>query len=133
MVASDRVSCFDHVLSRQIPFKGNVLNLFAQFAFNNTKDIIPNALMKSPHENVVVQKNMKKIEFEFVVRGYVWGSMAADYEKGKRSFCGIKLSNDLLRYQKLSRPLFTPATKAEDGDHDENISFEYMANKLGKK
>ncbi len=133
MVASDRISCFDHVLSRQIPFKGLTLNLFAQWAFDNTTDIVPNAVIRSPHGNVIVQKKMNKIAFEFVVRGYVWGSMAADYEDGKREFCGIKLSDSLLRYQKLREPLFTPATKAEDGDHDVNVSFEYMADKLGKK
>lgn len=133
MVASDRISCFDHVLSRQIPFKGAALNLFAQWAFDNTKDIVPNAVIRSPHGNVIVQKKMDKIAFEFVVRGYVWGSMAADYEDGKREFCGIRLPDTLLRYQKLREPLFTPATKAEDGDHDINVSFEYMAGKLGKK
>ncbi|MBU1201986.1 MAG: AIR carboxylase family protein [Nanoarchaeota archaeon] len=133
MVASDRISCFDHILSRQIPFKGAILNLFAQWAFDNTKDIVDNAVIKSPHDNVIIQKKMDKLSFEFVVRGYVWGSMAADYEDGKREFCGIKLSDNLLRYQKLDEPLFTPATKAEDGDHDVNISFEYMADKIGTK
>jgi len=133
MVASDRISCFDNILSRQIPFKGRVLNLFSMWAFENTEDIIPNALVKSPYENVVVQKKMNKIAFEFVVRGYVWGSMAADYENGKREFCGHKLADGLLRYQKLDSPLFTPATKAEDGDHDINVSFEYMAEKIGDK
>ncbi|MBW2981668.1 AIR carboxylase family protein [Candidatus Woesearchaeota archaeon] len=131
MVASDRISCFDNVLSRQIPFKGRVLNLFTRWAFSQTEDIVPNAMVKSPYENVVIQKKMDKIPFEFVVRGYVWGSMAADYENGKREFCGHKLSDSLLRYQKLDEPLFTPATKAEDGDHDINVSFEYMADKLG--
>ncbi len=133
MVASDRVSSFDHILDRRVPFKGKTLNLFTRWAFENTKDIVPNAMMESPHDNVVVQKSMKKLDFEFVVRGYVWGSMAEDYENGKRSFCGFKLSDNLLRYQKLAEPMFTPATKAEDGDHDVNISFEYMAEKLGAK
>ncbi|MBW2978196.1 AIR carboxylase family protein [Candidatus Woesearchaeota archaeon] len=132
MVASDRISCFDNILSRQIPFKGRVLNLFTKWAFENTEDIVKNAMVKSPYENVVVQKRMNKIPFEFVVRGFVWGSMAADYEDGKREFCGIKMPDTLLRYQRLSEPLFTPATKAEDGDHDINVSFEYMAEKLGK-
>ena len=131
MVASDRISCFDNILSRQIPFKGRVLNLFTKWAFENTKDIVNNAMVKSPYENVVVQKRMDKIPFEFVVRGFVWGSMAADYEDGKREFCGINMPDNLLRYQKLSEPFFTPATKAEDGDHDINVSFEYMAKKLG--
>jgi len=132
MVASDRISCFDNILSRQIPFKGRVLNLFTKWAFENTEDIVNNAMIKSPYENVVIQKKMEKIPFEFVVRGYVWGSMAADYEAGKRDFCGIKMPDTLLRYQKLPEPLFTPATKAEDGEHDINVSFEYMAKKLGR-
>jgi len=132
MVASDRVSCFDHVLSRQIPFKGKVLNLLTKWAFKNTKDIVDNALIETPHENILVQELMKKIDFEFVVRGYMWGSMAESYEKGEREFCGYKLPNDMNRYQKLNEPMFTPATKEEEG-HDINVSFEYMADKLGRK
>jgi len=131
MVSSDRVSCFDHILSRQIPFKGKVLNKLTKWAFDNTKDIVRNALVKTPHSNVLVQKRMKKIDFEFVVRGYVWGSMAEEYENGVREFCGFKLSDDLLRYQKLEEPMFTPATKAEEGEHDINVSFEYMAERIG--
>lgn len=131
MVSSDRVSCFDYVLSRRIPFKGKVLNLFTDWAFKNTEDIVKNALIKSPHDNVLVQKKMNKINFEFVVRGFVWGSMAAEYEAGAREFCGFNLPNNLLRYQKLPEPILTPATKAEDGDHDINVSFDYLAEKLG--
>jgi len=131
MVSSDRVSCFDNILTRQIPFKGRVLNLITQWAFEKTKDIVPNALIHSPHSNVVIQKKMKKIDYEFVVRGYVWGSMAEDYEKGEREFCGHKLSDDMLRYQKLKEPMFTPATKAPDGEHDINVSFDYMAKEIG--
>jgi len=133
MISSDRVSCFDNILSRQIPFKGKVLNLFSQWAFEQTKDIVGNAMIKSPHDNAVIQKTMNKINYEFVIRGYVWGSMAEDYENGKREFCGINLPDNLLRYQKLDQPLFTPATKAEYGDHDINVSFEYMAERLGKE
>jgi len=133
MVSSDRVSCFDHILSRQIPFKGNVLNKLTKWAFDNTKDIVRNALVKTPHSNVLVQKRMKKIDFEFVVRGYVWGSMAEEYENNVREFCGFKLSDDLLRYQKLDEPMFTPATKAEEGEHDINVSFEYMAERIGNE
>jgi len=132
MVSSDRVSCFDHILSRQIPYKGKVLNLLTRWAFDNTKDIVPNALISSPHENILVQKRMEKIDFECVVRGYVWGSMAESYEKGEREFCGIKLPDGMLRYEKLDKPIFTPATKEEEG-HDINVSFEYMAGKLGRK
>jgi len=133
MVSSDRVSCFDYILSRRIPFKGKVLNLFTEWAFKNTEDIVQNALIKSPHDNVLIQKKMNKINFEFVVRGFVWGSMAEEYEAGSREFCGFNLPNDLLRYQKLPEPILTPATKAEDGDHDINISFDHIIEKLGSE
>ncbi|MCL4387120.1 MAG: AIR carboxylase family protein [Patescibacteria group bacterium] len=130
MVASDRVSAFDHILNEAIPYKGKVLNLFAKWAFKNTEDIIPNALEESPHDNVVIQKYYKNLGFEFVVRGYVWGSMAASYEKGEQEICGIKLPEGLLRYQKLDEPLFTPTTKAEE--HDENVTYEKLTKALGK-
>jgi len=132
MIASDRVSCFDHVLSRRIPYKGIVLNLFNKWALESTKDIIQNAAIESPDPSVVIQKKLEVIPFEFVVRGYVWGSMAQAYEKGEREFCGHVLSDDLLRYQKLEGPLFTPATKAEEG-HDINISFEQLAEVVGRE
>ena len=132
MVASDRVSVFDHVLNRRIPFKGQILNLFNKWAFDHLNDIIPNASLESPHPNVLVQRYYKNIMIECVVRGYVWGSLAQGYEEGKRDICGINLPIGLLRYQKLSEPLFTPATKAESG-HDENISFEVVEKKLGKE
>ncbi len=133
MVSSDRISCFDQTLKRKIPFKGNILNQFANWAFEKTSDLVPNALLESPHPNVIIQKTMNKIEFEFVVRGYVWGSMAQNYEDGKREFCGIELSDKLLRYQKLDEPIFTPATKEENGEHDINVSFNYMVDKIGIK
>ena len=99
-----------------------VLNLFNKWAMDNTKDIMPNASEESPHPSVIIQKFYKNIMIECVVRGYVWGSMAAAYESGERNFCGFDLPEGLLRYQKLDTPLFTPATKAED--HDINISLE---------
>src|SRR3989338_5215781 len=129
MVASDRVSVFDHVLDRGIPFKGRILNLLNTWAFKNTEDIIPNASMSSPHANVLVQKYYKNIMVECVVRGYVWGSMAEEYEKGKREVCGVKLPEGLLRYQKLDEPIFTPTTKSE---HDESITFEQMSKMTGQ-
>ena len=84
MVASDRVSAFDEVLSRQIPFKGVVLNAFNKWAMEQTTDIARNALLDSPDPNVVVQRYVKNVGFEFIVRGHVWGSLAADYENGSR-------------------------------------------------
>ncbi len=132
MVASDRVSVFDHILNRRIPFKGQILNLLNKWAFEHLKDIIPNASLESPHTNVLIQKYYKNIMVECVVRGYVWGSLAQGYEEGKREICSIELPNNLLRYQKLGEPLFTPATKAESG-HDENLSFDAVEKKLGKE
>ncbi len=123
MVASDRVSAFDHVLSRRIPFKGAVLNAFNQWAMENTTDIIRNATLANPDPNVIVQERMENVGFEFVVRGHVWGSLAADYEGGKRIKSGILLPEGLLRYQPLPEPLFTPTTKAEKG-HDEDVTLD---------
>ena len=130
MVASDRVSSFDYVLSRRIPFKGQILNKFNEWAFENTKDIIPNAAVKSPHPNVVVQKYYENIMVECVVRGYLWGSLAGEYESGTRNIYGIELPEGLLRYEKISEPLFTPTTKADD--HDAPMTYEEVEDKLGK-
>lgn len=95
-----------------------------------TADIIPNALVSSPDPAVVVQKKMKNLDVECIVRGYLWGSMAAAYEKGDRNFCGLKLPEGLVRFQKLAEPIFTPTTKAETG-HDENMTFSEVAAQIG--
>ncbi|UCD04108.1 MAG: AIR carboxylase family protein [Candidatus Woesearchaeota archaeon] len=130
MVASDRVSAFDYVLGRSIPFKGRILNMFNEWAFENPMYIIPNASVESPHPNVIVQKFYKNIMVECVVRGYVWGSLAGEYEKGNRQICGVKLENGLLRYQKLDNAIFTPTTKSK---HDEPMTFEDVEKQLGKE
>ena len=126
MIASDRVSAFDVVLSRAIPYKGAVLNAFNQWAMEITSDIIQNASVQSPDPNVVVQKKLENANFEFIVRGYVWGSLAADYEAGRRTKCGIQLPEGMLRYQKLPEPIFTPTDKAEVG-HDEDLTLDDIA------
>ena len=130
MVASDRVSSFDRVLNRRIPFKGQILNKFNEWAFEKTEDIIPNAAVESPHPNVVVQKYYKNIMVECVVRGYLWGSLAGEYENGIRNIYGIEMPEGLLRYEKISEPLFTPTTKADD--HDAPMTYEEVEKKLGK-
>ncbi|MFH0869470.1 MAG: phosphoribosylaminoimidazolesuccinocarboxamide synthase [archaeon] len=132
MVASDRVSAFDHVLPTYIPFKGMILNLFNQWAMKNSTDIIPNASLPSPDPNVIIQRNLKNTGIECVVRGYVWGSLAGDYEKGTRTKCGIRFPAGMLQYQKLEAPIFTPTTKAEKG-HDEDVDFEFLKSKLGEE
>ncbi|MEN8248452.1 MAG: phosphoribosylaminoimidazolesuccinocarboxamide synthase [Bacteroidota bacterium] len=129
MVASDRVSVFDHVLDRKIPFKGIVLNKLNEWAMNNTTDIIKNASLPSPHPSVLIQKYCNNIMVECVVRGYVWGSMAGEYESGQRDFYGTHFEDGLLRYQKLEEPFFTPTTKAE---HDEAMTYAEVEEKLGK-
>ncbi|CAE7363197.1 purC, partial [Symbiodinium pilosum] len=132
MVTNDRVSAFDYILPNLIPFKGQVLNMISEWAFSQTKDIIPNALIENVDASVVVQKKMKNLNVELIVRGYLWGSMAAAYEKGDRTFCGLKLPDGLIRFQKLDKPIFTPTTKAEVG-HDENMTMEDMEKLLGKE
>ena len=94
----------------------------SEWTMSQTADIIPNALLPSPDPAIVVQKKMKNLNVECIVRGYLWGSMAAAYEKGNRTFCGLQIPDGLVRYQKLEAPLFTPTTKAEIG-HDENMTF----------
>merc|ERR1719353_861635 len=130
MVTNDRVSAFDFVLPNLIPFKGRVLNAISKWCMSQTADILPNPLCDQPDPNVVVQKKMKNLGLEAIVRGYLWGSMAASYEKGERSFCGLTLPNGLVRYQKLAEPLFTPTTKAEVG-HDENMTMAEVEAQLG--
>jgi len=131
MVTNDRVSAFDFVLPNLIPFKGQILNQISQWAFEQTKDIVPNALVGNVDPNVVVQKKMKNLNVEFIVRGYLWGSMAAAYEKGDRAFCGLEVPDGLNRFQKFQVPLFTPTTKAEVG-HDENMTMAEVEQMIGK-
>eukprot|EP01059_Diplonema_ambulator_P034819 TRINITY_DN799_c0_g1_i1.p1 TRINITY_DN799_c0_g1~~TRINITY_DN799_c0_g1_i1.p1 ORF type:complete len:490 (+),score=186.56 TRINITY_DN799_c0_g1_i1:55-1524(+) len=130
MVATDRVSAFDHNIPNLIPYKGMLLNKLAEHAFKKTEDIVPNALVASPDPNVVIQRKLTNLGIECIVRGYMWGSMAVAYEKGSREICGIKLDDGLLRYQKLAEPLFTPTTKAEHGP-DENMTYDEIVAKIG--
>merc|ERR1719498_287231 len=132
MVTNDRVSAFDFILPNLIPFKGQLLNGISEFTMGKTSDILPNALVKQVDPNVVVQKKMTNLGVEWIVRGYLWGSMAAAYEKGDRTFCGLSVPDGLLRFQKFDTPLFTPTTKAEVG-HDENMTMEDIEQSCGKE
>jgi len=131
MMTNDRVSAFDFILPNLIPFKGHVLNGISEYMFNKTSDIVPNALVSNIDSSVVVQKKMKNLNIELIVRGYLWGSMAAAYEKGDRTFCGLSVQDGLNRFQKFDTPLFTPTTKAEVG-HDENMTMEEVEALVGK-
>ncbi len=128
MVTSDRISAFDIVHSRRIPFKGAVLNGLSLFGFKLSEDIIANALISAPDPYVQIQERLDNLGFEFVVRGYIWGSIAEAYESNVREIYGIKLPEGLLRYQKLDEPLFTPTTKAPRPYHDEPVTLEQMVN-----
>mmetsp|Transcript_72828 Transcript_72828/g.206675 ORF Transcript_72828/g.206675 Transcript_72828/m.206675 type:complete len:509 (-) Transcript_72828:172-1698(-) len=132
MVTNDRVSAFDYILPNLIPFKGQILNMISEWAFRQTSDIVPNALVENVDGSVVVQKKMKNLNVEWICRGFLWGSMAAAYEKGDRTFCGLKVPDGLNRFQKFDTPLFTPTTKAEVG-HDENMTMEEVEKLVGKE
>jgi len=132
MVTNDRVSAFDFILPNLIPFKGQVLNMISEYTMNETKDIMPNALVENVDASVVIQKKMKNLNVEFIVRAFLWGSMAAAYEKGDRTFCGLTVPDGLIRFQKFDQPLFTPTTKAEVG-HDENMTMEEVEDLIGKE
>ena len=118
MVASDNLSTFDYVMEDLIPYKGIILNKFADWAFESVKDILPSAMIASPDPNVVIQKKLKNIGLEAVVRGYMRGRIAVAYEKGERDFCGLRLPEGLLSYEQLETPLFTPTTKYEKSDRN---------------
>ena len=130
LVTTDRISAFDQVLSRCVPFKGAVLTGISAYTMKIAEKVVPTAMIDVPDPNVMVQRKMKNIGVECVVRGYLWGSMAAGYEEGDREFCGLELPDDLIRYQKLEEPMFTPTTKAKEG-HDEPITFEEMMEMVG--
>jgi phosphoribosylaminoimidazole-succinocarboxamide synthase len=130
MITNDRVSAFDFAIPNLIPFKGQILNMISEHLMSQTADILPNALVQNVDPNVVVQKRMRNLNVEWIVRGYLWGSLAASYEKGDRTFCGLNLPDGLHRFQKLETPLFTPTTKAEEG-HDENMTPDDLVQLLG--
>lgn len=145
-VASDRISAFDVIMNEPIPGKGKILTEISKFWFDKTKHILPNHFISSNvhefpevcdkyiHElsgrSMLVEKS-NPIMLECVVRGYIAGSGWKEYKKNK-SICGVELPDELLEYQKLPTPIFTPSTKAEVG-HDENISFEQACKIVGSE
>jgi phosphoribosylaminoimidazole-succinocarboxamide synthase len=123
MIASDRISAFDVVLPRGIPFKGQVLNQIAEQFLNATKDIVPNWLLSSPHPNISIGRMCRPFKVEMVVRGYLAGHAARTYNSGLRQLCGVALPEGLKENDQLPQPIITPTTKASEG-HDEDISKE---------
>ena len=137
IVASDRISAFDYILPTEIPNKGKLLTQLSNFWFDYLKDVVPNHIVTTevPSEvlgRAVIVKPLIMFPVECVARGYLTGSGWAEYQK-TQSVCGIKLPAGLVDGSKLPTPIFTPATKAEDGEHDENITFEQCVEILGEQ
>lgn len=128
MVASDRISAFDVVLPRAIPFKGQVLNQIAEHFLNATRDVVPNWLVATPDPNVSVGLKCETYPVEMVVRGYLAGHAWRTYKSGLRVLCGVTLPEGLKENDKLPTPIITPTTKAHEG-HDEDISREEILEK----
>ena len=122
MVATDRISAFDVILPEGIPYKGQVLNQIASKFLDATADICPNWKLATPDPMVTVGKMCKGFPVEMIVRGYLCGSAWRAYRDGARELCGVKLPEGMKENQKSPEPIITPTTKAEIGDHDENIS-----------
>ena len=123
MVASDRISAFDHILPRAIPFKGQVLNQIAAHFLEATRDIVPNWLLSMPDPNVAIGEACQPFKVEMVIRGYLTGHAARTYHSGARVLCGVPLPEGMKENDPFPSPIITPATKAEEG-HDEDISKE---------
>ena len=122
MIASDRLSAFDVVLPRQIPFKGQILNQIATKMLHETSDIVPNWLLATPDENVSIGHLCEPFKVEMVIRGYLSGHAAREYKAGKRSLCGVEMPDGMKENDKFPTPIITPSTKADNGAHDEDIS-----------
>lgn len=123
MVASDRISAFDHILPRPIPYKGAVLNGIAAYFLKAVRDICPNWLIDTPDPNVAVGKRCEPLRVEMVIRGYLAGHAARTYASGLRTLCGVALPEGMRENDRFPEPIITPTTKAEAG-HDEDISRE---------
>ncbi|REH50397.1 phosphoribosylaminoimidazole-succinocarboxamide synthase [Tenacibaculum gallaicum] len=131
MIASDRLSAFDVILPRQIPFKGQILNQIATKMMNDTSDIVPNWLLANPDENVAVGHLCEPFKVEMVIRGYLSGHAAREYAAGKRTLCGVAMPEGMKENDKFPEPIITPSTKADNGEHDEDISREdILANQI---
>jgi phosphoribosylaminoimidazole-succinocarboxamide synthase len=128
MVATDRISAFDHILPKGIPFKGQVLNQVATMFLEATRDIVPNWLIGAPDPSVAVGYACEPVRVEMVIRGYLAGHSAREYALGKRILCGVALPEGMKENDRFPEPIITPATKADEG-HDEDISREDILKK----
>lgn len=124
MVATDRLSAFDVVMPKGIPYKGQILNQIATKFMKLTQDIVPNWLIATPDPNVAIGHLCAPFKVEMVIRGYVSGHAAREYALGKRILCGVTMPEGLKENDKFPTPIITPSTKADNGEHDEDISRE---------
>src|SRR5690606_10412382 len=124
MIATDRLSAFDVVMPRGIPYKGQILNQIATKFMDMTKDIVPNWLISCPDPNVAIGELCTPFKVEMVIRGYLSGHAAREYAAGKRILCGVTLPDGMRENDKFPAPIITPSTKADNGEHDEDISRE---------
>lgn len=129
MIATDRLSAFDVVMPKGIPYKGQILNQIATQMMRDTEDIVPNWLIATPDPNVAIGYACEPFKVEMVIRGYMSGHAAREYHAGKRILCGVALPDGMIENDKFPSPIITPATKAEAGDHDEDISREDILKK----
>ena len=123
VVASDRISAFDHILPEPIPYKGQVLNQIAAHFLRASADIVPNWLIDVPDPNVSIGHRCEPIKIEMVIRGYLAGHAWREYKAGKRTLCGVAMPEGMKESDAFPKPIITPATKADEG-HDEDISRE---------
>ena len=128
MIVTDRISAFDVVLPKGIPFKGQVLNQLAKKFLKSTEDIVPNWMISSPDPNVTIGHFCKPFKIEMVIRGYLTGHAWRTYKSGKREICGVKMPDGMVEHQKFPTPIITHSTKADFG-HDEDISREDILRK----
>ncbi len=124
MVATDRLSAFDVVMPKGIPYKGQILNQIATKMMSDTEDLVPNWLTATPDPNVAIGEACDPFKVEMVIRGYMSGHAAREYKAGKRVLCGVAMPDGMKENDAFPEPIITPATKAEMGDHDEDISRE---------
>lgn len=129
MIATDRLSAFDVVMPRGIPFKGQILNQIATKMMEATEDLVPNWLIDTPDPNVAVGHLCTPFKVEMVIRGYLSGHAAREYKAGKRVLCGVSMPEGMKENDKFPQPIITPSTKADNGEHDEDISREEILTK----
>ena len=127
MIASDRISAFDHVLPKGIPYKGQVLNQIAAKFLDATEDILPNWKESSPDPSVTIGKRCEPFKVEMVIRGYLTGHAWREYRSGKRLLCGVSMPENMVENEKFPSPIITPTTKADIG-HDEDITRDEILN-----